>query len=289
MSYLDRINDCKKFKKSNYIPFFYNNTQIGQIHLKILKHLHQFYKILSINSERINLKAPLDTFKGRTSTMAQITLVLKNNKLIKGWRNEACPVKTSFTSPTLFEIERAAAPLFGIKGYGVHLNGYIKKNNQIYLWVGKRSLLKQNGPGKLDQIVAGGQPTQLTIKENLIKECAEEANISRALVASAKSVGSISYLTERKEGLRDDEIFCFDIKLPNDFKPINTDGEVDGFFLWPLEKISQIIKRTENFKFNSALVVVDFLIRHGFISSNQKNYNNIVIGLNRKNTLIKGF
>ena len=127
MSYLDRVNDCKKFKKSSYIPFFCGNFQIGQIHINILKQLWQFHKILSINSKRVDLNAPQNTFKGRTSIMAEITLTLKKHKLIQGWRDEAYPVKTSFDSTPLFEIERAATPLFGIKGYGVHLNGYVKK------------------------------------------------------------------------------------------------------------------------------------------------------------------
>lgn len=36
------------------------------------------------------------------------------------------------------------------------MNGYVERNNEEYLWVGKRSKLKQTFPGKLDHLVAGG-------------------------------------------------------------------------------------------------------------------------------------
>ena len=62
----------------------------------------------------------------------------------------------------------------GIKAYGIHVNGYVKTIDKgVCLWVAKRSLSKPNWPGKLDHIVAGGQPYGLSVMENVIKECEE--------------------------------------------------------------------------------------------------------------------
>lgn len=36
------------------------------------------------------------------------------------------------------------------------MNGYVEKDGQEYLWIGKRSQLKQTFPGMLDNLVAGG-------------------------------------------------------------------------------------------------------------------------------------
>lgn len=36
------------------------------------------------------------------------------------------------------------------------MNGYVEKDNQKYLWIGKRSKVKSTYPGKLDHLVAGG-------------------------------------------------------------------------------------------------------------------------------------
>ena len=46
-------------------------------------------------------------------------------------------------------MERAAVPYFGMKAYGVHINGYVKDpvTNEILLWVAKRSKTKSTFPG----------------------------------------------------------------------------------------------------------------------------------------------
>ena len=245
-------------------------------------------KIIHISRERVDFFCSPNTYWKRTFAIGEIADFLRSCGLISGWRNEKFPVGTSFESNILFEIERAAIPIFGLKGYGIHLNGFVKKNNTTYLWVGKRSMTKQTGPGKLDQLVAGGQPVGLSLTENLIKECKEEASIKKNLAIKAKPVNSISYMTEREEGLRNDTLFCFDIELPESFVPINTDGEVEKFFLWPVGKISQIIQETQDFKFNSAIVAIDFLIRHKFIDSNHKDFIQIIKKLENAPILRQG-
>lgn len=42
------------------------------------------------------------------------------------------------------------------------------------------------------------------------------------------------------------------------------DGEVDSFKLIPVDQVANIILRTEFFKPNCALVIIDFLFRHGY-------------------------
>ena len=163
----------------------------------------------------------------------------------------------------------------------MHLNGFTKQNNDIKIWVGKRNKNKGSYPSKLDNLVGGGQPTGLNPKENLIKESAEEANMSAQLAAQAVPVGTISYITSRPEGLRDDTLFNYDLELPKDFRPENMDGEVQAFYLWTIDKVCDVLKRTDDFKFNSGLVVIDFMVRHGFIDADEPAYADIVSGLHR--------
>src|SRR3546814_15669982 len=82
-------------------------------------------------------------------------------------------------------IERAACPVLGIRAWGVHMNGYVRRADGLHLWVARRARDKPTYPGMLDNTVAGGQPIGLGLKENLIKECAEEAGIPAALAARA--------------------------------------------------------------------------------------------------------
>ena len=111
----------------------------------------------------------------------------------EGWRNEAYPVGTSFYGEPLFEIERAAVPRFGIRAYGVHVNGFIKKSGSVHLWIGQRAQDKATYPGKLDNMVAGGQPVGIGLRENVLKEAYEEASVPRSIANQAISVGAITY------------------------------------------------------------------------------------------------
>jgi hypothetical protein len=92
-------------------------------------------------------------------------------------------------------------------------------------------------------------------------------------------VGFTSYLIRNYEGIRNDVLFCYDIALPHDFRPVNTDGEIEEFYLWPIERVIEILATTEEFKFNVALVIIDFLVRHGLVSPEDPTYPEIVLNL----------
>ncbi len=93
------------------------------------------------------------------------------------------------------------------------------------------------------------------------------------------AAGAISYVTERPEGLRRDVEFIFDLALSPDFEPVNTDGEVESFELWPMERVIATARDTDDFKFNCSLVVIDYLIRTGRIEPDEPEYMAILNGL----------
>jgi hypothetical protein len=281
MSYLDRIRDCLVFEAERYVPFVVANERLGWVDKAFVPELTSFEDVFVIRKEVVALAGYLNSYETRTAAMANVLGQLRLKGLVPGWRNEPYPAGVSYTTPALFEMERAGVPLFGVRGYGVHLNGFVRDGDEIKLWVGRRSLSKPTGPGKLDQVVAGGQPAGMSLRDNLIKECAEEADITAGIAERAVSVGTISYVTSRAEGMRNDILFNFDLELPLDFTPRNTDGEVDDFYLWPIPKVCEIIRHTDDFKFNSAMVVIDFLIRHGHIETDHPDYADIVAGLHR--------
>jgi isopentenyldiphosphate isomerase len=155
----------------------------------------------------------------------------------------------------------------------------VREGGQIFMWVGRRAYDKHTYPGMLDNTVAGGQPFGLTLVDNLIKECKEEAAIPEALARQAVPVGAITYCAEEDGGLKPDVQFCYDLELPRDFTPHNTDGEIHEFYRWPIERVAEIVRDTREFKFNCNLVVIDFLVRHGIIPPDHPDYVEIVKGL----------
>ena len=134
-------------------------------------------------------------------------------------------------------MERASVALFGLKTYGCHINGYIKKDGNYFMWIAKRSKTKQTYPGMLDNFSAGGLTSGLTPTECAIKELEEEANVPREISSKIKSVDAISYAYLGNRGLKRETQFVFDLKLPLDFKPFPKDGEVESFFLMTIDEV----------------------------------------------------
>jgi hypothetical protein len=61
---------------------------------------------------------------------------------------------------------------------------------------------------------------------------------------------------------------------------------MEDFYLWPMEKVIETVRDTREFKPNCALVVIDFLIRHGFIPPDHPDYLHIIAGLMNRDVLL---
>lgn len=74
---------------------------------------------------------------------------------------------------------------------------------------------------------------------------------------------------ESERGLFPNTEFVYDLELPPDFVPHNSDGEVDIFELVPVNQVMERIF-TPEYKTTSCPTTLDFLIRHGFINSDNE-------------------
>lgn len=159
------------------------------------------------------------------------------------------------------------AGLFGIRKYGVDINGYVMDPVKgLSIWLQKRSPNKQTWPAYWDSMVSGGLTVGYGINETAIKEAFEEAGIPNNLIAKLKSAGCVSFFFESERGLFPNTEFVYDLELPPDFIPSNSDGEVETFELLP---VSECLERilSPHFKTTSVPVALDFLIRHGYITA----------------------
>ncbi|KAJ3033604.1 hypothetical protein HDV00_006030 [Rhizophlyctis rosea] len=151
------------------------------------------------------------------------------------------------------------------------------------MWIARRSKTKQTYPGMLDNIVGGGLPAGVTPHDNILKESREEASIPPELASKAKPVSAATFFISSKErGWIPDTEYIYDLELPEDFTPTPEDGEVEGFYLLDFNEVKAHLHNKE-FMPESALVVIDFLIRHGFIHAmNEPDYLEILEGLHRR-------
>ncbi|CAB9525852.1 thiamin pyrophosphokinase-related protein [Seminavis robusta] len=219
----------------------------------------------------------------RTKSVNRIMARLRDQGIVKGWRDEDYPVRSTFYGDTLFGVERAAASLLGIMEYGVHINGIVvdDETKTPKMWMARRAADKSKYPGMLDHIVAGGQPVGLSLMENVIKECDEEAGIPEDITrAGIQDAGAISYYTysERNDCVTRCVLFCYDLHLPANFVPKPVDGEVQEFFLWDVDQIKASFAPDypDPIKPNCYNVIIDWMMRCGHFSSDTPGYLDVM-------------
>ncbi|XP_004288683.1 PREDICTED: nudix hydrolase 20, chloroplastic-like [Fragaria vesca subsp. vesca] len=265
--YSDRIKACNRGveMQSEFRPFVIEDQIVGYIHNRFAENLRSYRDVFTFLPGKVTLHSSLSSAEDRTRAVGDVIKSL-GEESIPGIRNELYPVTSAFGAPVYFSLERAAAPYFGIKAYGIHMCGYVEKDGKKFLWLAKRSQQKPTYPGMLDHLVAGGLPHGVACGDNVVKECEEEAGIPSSISRGAVPVGAVSYMDINGYSYKRDVLFCYDLKLPESFMPENQDGEVESFKLIPVTHVANIIRRTQFFKPNCSLVIIDFLFRHGYIS-----------------------
>jgi hypothetical protein len=280
MSFLDHIARCNNADMSQFEPWFVGSERAGFIHRDFAPVLAGKPDLFAWRRKAWHLDPALDMPTKRTAAMRAFLLELREQGRFKGlWREEAYSVTWEFARAPLLAMERAAVPWFGVRAYGPHMTGYVRRRDGLHIWVPRRSYSKPTFPGELDNTVAGGQPVGIGLHDNLIKECAEEAAIPRALAEQAKAVGIVAYWYQSGVQLRPDIMTCFDLELPDDFTPQASDGEVHDFELWPVRRVFETVRDTTEFKYNCNLVLIDFFVRHGLLSADDPDFFPIVEGL----------
>lgn len=157
------------------------------------------------------------------------------------------------------------------------------------IWISKRAETKRRFPGMLDSTVGGCMPTGETPFECLVRECEEEVSFPPALTRQyAKACGTMNYLyllDERSGGelgcFSPEVQFLYEMKIPEDVKPVPGDDEVAEIVLMDVEQIKEELAKG-SFTPANGCVVLDFFIRHGILTfENEPDYVEIASRLHR--------
>lgn len=280
MSFLDHIRGCNAHDLSGFRPFSIDGVRVGWVRHDLAERLPGVDPGFVVTADAVTLAPEIRDFETRSATLAHAAAFLVERGIIAGLRGEYYPLLPRWGAEPLARIDRAAVVPFGIDAYGLHVNGFVRMpGGGLELWVARRARDREIAPGKLDNLVAGGQPIGLSLAENLVKEAREEADILPDVASRAVPVGIVRYCLETPVGLKPDTMFLYDLELPADFIPRNTDGEVERFERWPLARVAASVDGTDDWKFNCNLVVTDFLIRHGHLTPDTPDYLAIASGL----------
>ena len=279
---MDHIRACNTWDFSGYRGFRVEGARIGWVRHGFAEALEPYADAVTVGADGVYLAGRFPDAAGRSRAVADLIGRLAADGLVPSPRGELYPALPAWGAEPLFAIDRAAVAHFGITAYGVHVNGYVRRpDGGVDLWIARRARDRSVAPGKLDNLIAGGQPVGLSLRRNLVKEAWEEAAIGPDLAARAVPAGAVTYMMDTPAGLKVDGLFLYDLELDPGFTPRNTDGEVESFERMPWERVAEIVRDTDEFKFNCNLVIIDFLIRHGLITPDHPDYLALAAGLRR--------
>lgn len=279
MTLLRHLEACNRFEPDAFVPFCIAGEPIGHV-----RHAARDLLVAERLAEPAGRGVGVHGagFRALSESLARIVGRLAEAKLAAPLRKEMTPVLRCWGRAPIAEVDRSGLPGLGVPAFGVHVNGYVRTAAGLHLWVGRRSRDRQVAPGKLDHIVAGGLPMGLTAMETVIKEAEEEASLPANIAEHARPAGAITYRLALPEGLRNDTLFVYDLELEPGVVPASNDGEVERFELWPMARVLETIRETDDFKFNVPLVIIDFAIRHGVLDPDREpDYAALVRGLRR--------
>ena len=133
--------------------------QVGFVPAQVVAQLQKYPQVFTVRMVDVTINEDLKSAEERNKALEAVLLDLKKQNLfgaLRGWRNECYDIKEHFSSPALFKMERSATPLFGLRQYGIHINGFVRHSTRgDCLWLQRRSAIKQTYPGKKDEAYTG--------------------------------------------------------------------------------------------------------------------------------------
>jgi 8-oxo-dGTP pyrophosphatase MutT (NUDIX family) len=262
---LPSIRDARRFDARAHHSFWIDAQQVGWIRSTDVPLLARWPDVFEIGGPRVVLSSRFSTVDERSAALGRVIGALAADGRIPGWRNETYAIRNAFDAPPLAYIERAASRFFGTMTYAVHLNGIVEyEAGAPQLWIARRSETKATDPGMLDNVVAGGIGWGFSIETTIIKECWEEAGIPEQIAALAVPGRAVHVLQSLPEGTQAEQIFIYDLLLPEDFLPHNQDGEVGEHRLARIEEVARWIEEAA-MTVDASLATLDCLLRRRWI------------------------
>ncbi|KAI1179837.1 hypothetical protein F4777DRAFT_532164 [Nemania sp. FL0916] len=235
--------------------------------------------------ELVNLCIAQDTFRliARRHSEPFTVLSYPSNRDTSSSAGGGAGTRAATGKNKTVTMERFMAPLFGILLQGAHMIAYVRSRATeddcgviSGLWIPRRAAHLFSSPNMLDATVAGGIASGTTPLETIIKEAGEEATLPPELVRTrVRSTGLLSYVssTDAIHGWPGESgllcpgiVYTYEMELPGDVVPKPHDGEVGSYALMSVGDVQAALLANE-FKPDAAVVVVDFLIRHGVITA----------------------
>jgi len=297
-THLDLVKACDNFpymeediyKYEEHLKLYYafkiegHDLVLGHLPKTLVKSVHWPRRAWKIDEslQTVTMRADPDSSAAFRSELAQemveVIARCRHLTLYKGRSDNYLPVYGKH-GEVLLEIEQHASALFGIVLYGAHLTGFTNGDEGLSIWIARRAKSAMAYPGMLDTtctvpLKAGDIP-----KETLIAHAAFETSVSDEYLERAINPGdSLSYFhitgieSGKAKGLLQPEVqYVYDAQLEPGLIPRSHCEDIDNYDLLPIGQVLSALRRRE-FTPRSAVVLIDFFIRHNIIVPENEPY-----------------
>src|SRR5437868_565412 len=123
MSFAEHIRRCNNYDPARVAPLIAGDRRIGLLLHEHAAALRPFREVFAVEQDRVRLLAEGDCAAVSAAVDGVVNALVAENRVRK-WRNETFDVAARWGEPPIFRLDRGAVPFFGVRAYGVHLNGY---------------------------------------------------------------------------------------------------------------------------------------------------------------------
>lgn len=271
----ERLEAILAAPQGRYRSFVVDGNPVGWIDDARARRLAAFADVFVVDERQIRFVDDIVRPEVRTEMMGRVARALAAEGHLSAWRSERYAVVREFGDAPCFELERCAARYFGIRTFAAHINGLVRADEDVCMWLGRRSSHKAVDPGLLDNVVGGGIAAGASIEATVIKEAWEEAGIPQAVAAEAQPAGALRICRAHPRGLERETVYVHDLWLDPGFTPKGIDGEVVEFRLETVAAAARLItNRNGNdvVTADASLVIADYLLRCDRIAAGTSDY-----------------
>lgn len=251
------------------LPLLVDGARTGWIAPARTARLAHFTEVFVVSATAVAFAPELDSATARSDALAGVAQTLAMEGELSPWRDERYAIGPTIDAEPWFLLERAAARYFGVHSWAVHGNGLVADGGEMRMWFARRSPTKAIDPGMLDNLVGGGVPAGMSLRNAFVKEAWEEAGLRHAVAGAAIEVSTLPIVRDTDGGLFRESIVVYDIALNHRDLPVNQDGEAVEHRCVSLAEAARLIALTDGpdqVTPEASLVVLDALVRHGALN-----------------------
>lgn len=277
MNFSDVVRPYKSADLTGFVRVFVADQAVGWTKKDFAALLHDFDDTWQLRDNCLHLNPALTDYDSRTAAIDKTFMDLSAKGHIPTLPDYSAlggidwfPIYRGQDIDRLAIVKRFYAPYLGIHFKTVMVHGFY---NDRY-WAAKRGKIVEGAPGMMDIMVAGAVRHDQTLEEAVLDEGHAEAGVAPECLAKIRPVQELELFYHTDSGfLMNETFYIYEYDTKGEFVPhTNLPLEVEGFQEYSFQDIMIAVQHGGIFKGQINLVLVDFLMRHGLLTSDHADY-----------------